>query len=217
MEAQSHGSTLLRFSETLQVKKLIKLNILKRWRRWHKVHIHAARSTRWATSHAHHLRCVGQLSARSGRSGSPTLRIVGGMLRVMKVLGCLPVSGSAGAARRGWAAALALIEQPADENTQRPRETGGRGPATGRLIWHDSTDRDFTFISRVGTHDVSDGRLVLDVLYCLNGTGGWTQRLLIQTPDGAWRRLRRMHPVRHPAFGRASLTWGQPKTKGTRP
>jgi len=64
------------------------------------------------------------------------------------------------------------------------------GDGRARVVWRDATDRVAYFISSVDLHRTPGGERVLSITYCLNGTGGCAQGLLIW--DGnAWRRLER--------------------------
>lgn len=64
------------------------------------------------------------------------------------------------------------------------------GGNKARVVWRDATERTFHFIAAAGLHRTPGGHHVLSVLYCLNGTGGCAQGLLIWSGD-AWRKLER--------------------------
>lgn len=64
------------------------------------------------------------------------------------------------------------------------------GDGKARIIWRDATEREFVFISSAKLVVTPGGESVLSVLYCLNGTGGCTQGMLIWAGEG-WQRLER--------------------------
>lgn len=64
------------------------------------------------------------------------------------------------------------------------------GDGRARVVWRDATERTFVFISSVDLHTTATGESVLAVLYCMNGTGGCFEGMLIWAGD-AWRRLER--------------------------
>lgn len=102
-----------------------------------------------------------------------------------------------------------------------PHEGGKRGK--GRLVWHDATEREFYFISEVRAHSTPDGKVILDILYCMNGTGGCAQGLLLWTARDGWQRLVRddsweppyerlpagYRPHKSPAIDFGNMTWEQ--------
>jgi len=63
---------------------------------------------------------------------------------------------------------------------------GGRA----RIVWRDATERTFFFISSAKLVTTPGGKSVLSILYCLNGTGGCAQGMLIWF-GGEWRKLER--------------------------
>jgi len=64
------------------------------------------------------------------------------------------------------------------------------GGGKARVVWRDATERTFYFISSVKLARTPGGESILAVLYCLNGTGGCAQGMLIWGGD-EWRKLER--------------------------
>ncbi len=102
-----------------------------------------------------------------------------------------------------------------------PRDNGNKNK--GRLVWHDATEREFYFISAVNAHTTPEGKVILDILYCLNGTGGCAQGMLLWTATEGWQELVRdgswppiyehlpagYRPHKSPAIDFGNMTWEQ--------
>lgn len=96
------------------------------------------------------------------------------------------------------------------------------GGGKARILWRDATERTFVFISSAKLVVTPSGESVLSVLYCLNGTGGCAQGMLVWHV-GAWRKLERddswrtvyrnlpagYRPHKSPEIDLANLTWEQ--------
>jgi len=64
------------------------------------------------------------------------------------------------------------------------------GGGQARIVWRDATERTFFFIKSVTLARTPGGESILAVLYCVNGTGGCAQGMLIWGGD-KWRKLER--------------------------
>ena len=96
------------------------------------------------------------------------------------------------------------------------------GAGRARIVWRDATEREFVFISSTKLYGLPSGERILSILYCMNGTGGCAQGMLIWAGD-AWRKLERdeswdlvyrdlppgyrLH--KSPAIDLGNLTWEQ--------
>lgn len=91
-----------------------------------------------------------------------------------------------------------------------------------RTVWRDASEREFVFISSVKHVSLADGKTILAILYCLNGTGGCTQGMLIWDGerwkklayDASWDAVYRnlpagYRPHKSPEIDLANLTWEQ--------
>ena len=62
---------------------------------------------------------------------------------------------------------------------------GGR---RARILWRDATEREFVFISSIKLYSTPSGQSIISILYCMNGTGGCTQGMMIWMGE-AWQKL----------------------------
>lgn len=96
------------------------------------------------------------------------------------------------------------------------------GGGRARIVWRDTSERDLVFIRPVKLYSTPRGQAVLSILYCLNGTGGCAQGLLIWTGerwqrlerDGSWDAVYRdlpagYRPHKSPTIDLGNLTWEQ--------
>lgn len=96
------------------------------------------------------------------------------------------------------------------------------GGGRARIVWHDASERDLVFIRPVTLYSTPAGQAILSILYCLNGTGGCAQGLLIWTGerwqrlerDGSWDAVYRdlpagYRPHKSPTIDLGNLTWEQ--------
>jgi len=96
------------------------------------------------------------------------------------------------------------------------------GDGRARAVWRDATERMIVFISSIDLYSTPSGRRVLALRYCLNGTGGCVQGMLLWT-GARWQRLERdnswkkvyenlpagYRPHKSPDIDLGNLTWEQ--------
>lgn len=96
------------------------------------------------------------------------------------------------------------------------------GGGRARVVWRDATERTFVFISSIELYSTPSGQRVLALRYCLNGTGGCVQGMLLWT-GARWQRLERdnswkkvyenlpagYRPHKSPDIDLGNLTWKQ--------
>jgi hypothetical protein len=96
------------------------------------------------------------------------------------------------------------------------------GGGLARIVWRDATEHTFVFISSVKLYSTPSGQSIISVLYCLNGTGGCAQGMLIWTGE-EWRKLERdeswtpvyrnlptgYRPHKSPKINLGNFTWEQ--------
>lgn len=96
------------------------------------------------------------------------------------------------------------------------------GDGRARVVWRDATERSFWFISSASLVTTPGGERILAVLYCVNGTGGCAQGMLIWVGE-AWQQLERddswapvyrdlpagYRPHKSPEIDLGELTWEQ--------
>ncbi len=96
------------------------------------------------------------------------------------------------------------------------------GDGRARIVWRDASERDLVFIRSVKLYSTPRGQAILSIPYCLNGTGGCAQDLLIWTGE-RWQRLERddswdevyenlpadYRPHKSPLIDLGTLTWEQ--------
>jgi hypothetical protein len=96
------------------------------------------------------------------------------------------------------------------------------GQGRARIVWRDAVEREFVFVSSTKLYSTAESKSVLSVLYCLNGTGGCDQGMLIWTGsawqtlerDDSWQAVYRSLPDgyrqhKSPQIDPGNLTWEQ--------